>query len=739
MPCGMGIKHSIMKLINTFILITFFCVNLMNAQTDSISSVELQKVDILGNKIQPTVVKTLPTVHGTTITSGKKNMVIDIQELPINYALKNGQQIFAKVPGAMVYDMDGAGNQINVSVRGLDPHRSWELNVRQDGILTNSDMYGYPASHYSMPMEAVARIEMVSGTAALSYGAQFGGLLNYITKEGDTTRRLGFENIATVGSFSLLSNYISVGGKVGKSKYFGYYFRRKTDGYRESAQSSSESAFLKWQYALSNTVNISASLGRSTYQYRLPGPLTDSMFNENPQQSTRSRSWFSPDIYIPAVNLSWSPSAKTLVSFTSSSVLGNRSSVQFIGFANVPDAIDPLNKDYKNRQVDIDNFNSYTQELRLRQAYSFLKKTKATLIAGVQLMTNDLHRRQLGKGTTGSDYDLTVLADWGRDLHFKTKNVAFFAENLVEITPKWFVTFGGRYENGQSDMSGKINYLAVENTPLSIQHHFGLLGASVQYNLNKQNRLFGGISQSYRPVIFADIIPPTVLDKTDPNLKDAYGYNAEMGLAGHSNKGWHYNLTLFQMLYMNRIGSVVIDDGAGKSLIYKTNTGNSLTRGAELYIEYQHPLSNQAVISIFTATSYFDAFYKKGNVILNNANTDVTGNKLEAVPTWISRNGLKFAFHRLTVSTQLTYVSGSYSDALNTVTPSANGAKGYVPAYTLIDLAANYRINRQIRLNFGMNNVFNEQYFTKRPSGYPGVGVWSSDGRNVFASLKTIF
>ena len=60
--------------------------------------------------------------------------------------------------------MDGSGNQINISTRGLDPHRGWEFNIRKDGVVTNSDMYGYPASHYSMPMEAIQNIELVRGT-----------------------------------------------------------------------------------------------------------------------------------------------------------------------------------------------------------------------------------------------------------------------------------------------------------------------------------------------------------------------------------------------------------------------------------------------------------------------------------------------------------------------------------------------------------------------------------------------
>ncbi|MEI9944007.1 MAG: TonB-dependent receptor plug domain-containing protein [Chitinophagaceae bacterium] len=98
-----------------------------------------------------------------------------------------------KYPGVFIYDMDGSGNQINIAARGLDPHRGWEFNNRKDGIITNSDMYGYPASHYSMPLESIARIELVRGTGSLQYGAQFGGMLNYVTKQGDTTRPFSFE------------------------------------------------------------------------------------------------------------------------------------------------------------------------------------------------------------------------------------------------------------------------------------------------------------------------------------------------------------------------------------------------------------------------------------------------------------------------------------------------------------------------------------------------------------------
>lgn len=50
------------------------------------------------------------------------------------------------------------------------PHRSWEFNIRQNGVIINSDMYGYPASHYSAPMESFEKIELIRGTGSLQYG-----------------------------------------------------------------------------------------------------------------------------------------------------------------------------------------------------------------------------------------------------------------------------------------------------------------------------------------------------------------------------------------------------------------------------------------------------------------------------------------------------------------------------------------------------------------------------------------
>jgi Fe(3+) dicitrate transport protein len=206
--------------------------------------------------VVPGVVRAAPPLAVGILTAGAKSEVIPVAGTSSNIAEKVGRQIFAEVPGIFVYDMDGSGNQINVSTRGLDAHRSWEFNVRQNGVLTTSDLYGYPASHYSAPMEAVEQIELIRGTAALQYGSQFGGLPNYVIKSPDTTRRASLESLSSTGSFGLASSWNAVGGRVGRLTYYGYLSLRRSNGYRANGSSGYDAEFLRASMPLSRTLSL---------------------------------------------------------------------------------------------------------------------------------------------------------------------------------------------------------------------------------------------------------------------------------------------------------------------------------------------------------------------------------------------------------------------------------------------------------------------------------------------------
>lgn len=552
-------------------------------QADTLRTRTLNSVTVKG--VRSTVVESLPDVHGTYLMGGKRSEVIHLSDIDANVAEKTPRQIFARIPGVFVYDMDGTGNQINIATRGLDPHRSWENNIRQNGVITNSDMYGYPASHYSPPMESIERVELVRGTASLQYGAQFGGMLNYITKGADTTRQFKFETVNSIGSYGLLSNYNAIGGRVGKWTYYAYYYRRHSEGYRQNSRSNAEAQFGTLHYQASRRLGLTAELGRSTYIYQIPGPLTDAMFAQNPRQSTRSRNYFNPDIYVPSVKLDWQLADRTRLLWTTSAVLGARNSVQLDAFATVPDTINRLTRQYRPRQVDVDHFNSYTTEARLLHRYH-LGGVGATLAAGVQLMSTDLHRQQLGVGTTASDFDLSLVSPFKRDLHFRTKNLAAFAESQFYLTNRLTLSPGIRIEQGKTQMRGTISYYDPLNLPTDISHHFALLGLNAQYRVNETIKVYGGWSQAYRPVVFKDIIPTSVYERIDKNLKDAYGYNAEIGLDGHW-RGLHLNITVFDLLYRNRLGALLLSNPDGSNYIFRTNIGDSRSTGVESLIEAQ--------------------------------------------------------------------------------------------------------------------------------------------------------
>ena len=125
-----------------------------------------------------------------------------------------------------------------------------------------------------------------------------------------------------------------------------------------------------------------------------------------------------------------------------------------------------------------------------------------------------------------------------------------------------------------------------------------------------------------------------------------------------------------------------------------------------------------------------DGKYTSGIIKSGSNNISIKGNKIESVPTVISRNGLTIQYQKFSFSALYSYTSETYADALNAKTPSANGAVGLVPSYGLLDINASLKISNQLTIKANLNNLTDNQYFTKRPLFYPGVGIWPSDRRN---------
>jgi Fe(3+) dicitrate transport protein len=670
---------------------------------------------------------------GPLLVPGARTEVIALEGSDANLAEKVGRQIFARVPGLQVYDMDGAGNQTNVSTRGLDPHRSWEFNLRQDGVPINSDLYGYPASHYSLPMEAIERVELVRGTASLQYGSQFGGLLNYVTRAADTSRALAPRVVMNGGSFGLANLFGEASGRVGGVDYVTYAAWRESDGYRDGARSRYSAQYASATWHLTSTLQLRAQVARSWYLYRIPGPLTDAMFAADPRQSTRSRNWFSPTITIPALQAEWRPSERTRLSVQASGVLGDRSSVQFVGFATVADTVLTATGRPANRAVDIDDFDSRTLEVRLTHAHTVGARA-ATLAAGVTMSDNRMRRRQQGVGTTGDDYDLGITGAFGRDLRYRSRAVAAYAEEILRVTDRWTLIPGVRIERGETRMTGRLAYYDPADVPRTVRHDFPLLGLRTSYR-GARAEWYGGWSESYRPMLLKDLLPENALERSDPAMRDARGWTAESGVRGTRGARLTYDVGLFWMRYDGRFGALLRDDGAGP-YVFKTNLGSTRTAGAEIALDALLATSAHATWRGFASAALFDAVYRKGVAVTGGANVALDGNRVEGVPAIIVRTGVARTGAAGTMTLQVSHTGESFGDPLNTREPNVTGARGIVPAYTLVDLTLSRRVGAHAVVRAGVTNVFDVRYFTKRPAFYPGPGVWPSDGRGVTLGMS---
>ncbi len=696
----------------------------------------LQDMTVSGRKeIQE--VSFLPPVKGTSIYAGKKTVSINLQTADANLAENNPRQMFAKVPGVMVWEMDGTGNQVSISTRGLVPHRSWELNVRQNGNVTNSDLFGYPESHYNPPAEAVERLEVVRGSGALQYGPQFGGMLNYVLKQADTTKKFSFETRQSAGSFGLFSSFNSIGGKVKKFSYYAYYNFRRSDGWRENSDYRFNAWHVNFGYDFSPNVRLSAEVSHMDYINHFAAGLTDSMFLENPRQSNRPRNYFNPTIYVPAVHLDIKAGKNTLITAAASAILGERNSVQFITVPTTDDTIDTLTNTYNPRQVDRDYYHSYSAEIRVRHDYG-LFGNKSHLAAGVRYGDSRTLRRQKGTGTTGYDFDLSLIEDYKVDLTFHTVNYAGFVENVFNLGKRFSITPGLRFDYIHTEMTGEITAFTTTQVPFELQRQFPLFGVGAEYAITPDISAYANFTQAYRPVLHSDILPSSPLDRTDHDLKDAKGDNSEAGIRGTWKNTLIWDVNYFLLRYNNRIGTLIQTDSSG-TYFYKTNIGDMLNQGVEAYIEFRpfsllKNASRFLNIGFYTSTSYNAAFYKKGTVSSNGQNVDITGNVLENAPTWISRNGINYRIQSFSAAFQFSYVSQCFSDALNTVS-SPNGVNGIVPSYFLLDFNCSYTLKEKYSFKLSLNNITNEYYYTRRATGYPGPGILPSDGRSFVVSI----
>lgn len=720
-------------------------------QLQPLAAQQLSEVVITQEREKVFALQKLKTVEGTAIYAGKKSEVVLVENLTGNLAVNNARQVYNQVVGLNIYDNGDGGLQLNIGGRGLDPNRTANFNVRQNGYDISADALGYPESYYTPAVEALQQIQVVRGAASLQYGPQFGGLINFKLKKPNPNKKLELVSRQTMGSFGLFTSFNSLSGTMGDFSYYTYFNYKQGDGFRPNSNFNSRNYFGHFGYELSDKTKITGELTFFDYLTKQAGGLTDVQFNEAPNFSNRARNWFDVDWFLYALRVEHNFSANTDLSVQFFGLDATRSAVGYR--ENRVFAEDDLSQP---RELLVDNFTNWGFEARLLNRYRLFNK-KNILLVGTKYYDADNDQRQ-GPGslddTPDFNFRLDQFPNYQRQAQFAfpNKNVALFAENVFYLNDRISLTPGVRWEyiktvsegfvtNIQTDLAG--NVLLNEDVPdnRTLERNFFLFGAGLSYKVNDAIEIYGNFSENYRSVTFNDlrIITPSFV--IDPNIADESGYTMDLGLRGRWGNKLAYDISAFGLSYQDRIGQFPQANENNQVERFRTNVGDAFIYGLEIFTDWNLINTLFAQDKGLKANFFINlALTQSEYTETNFPQITIKGKKVEFIPEVNLKTGFNFGWKNLLGSLQYTYFSKQFTDATNAEaflleSDPRSGIIGPIPAYDIMDLSLSYSW-KVLKLEAGINNLLDNSYFTRRATGYPGPGIIPAEPRTFYTTLQ---
>lgn len=701
--------------------------------------------------------RNLRKVEGTAIYAGKKSEVVLMEEITGNLAANNARQIYNQVVGLNIYDNGDAGLQLNIGGRGLDPNRTQNFNTRQNGYDISADVLGYPESYYTPPAEALSEIQVIRGAASLQYGTQFGGLINFKFRKPNPVKNVELITRQSTGSYDLFTSFNSLSGTVGKFSYYTFYNYKTGNNFRPNSEYESHNAFAHLAYEFSENTRLSLEYTWLDYLAQQPGGLTDRQFYEDPTFSNRTRNWFGVNWNLFALKLEQKFSQKT--DFTLN-IFGLDASRKAVGYREnrVSQADDPD----APRELLADHFDNWGAEARVLSRYNLFGEESVILLGGKYYTAENEQRQGPGSAAANADFSFATeqFPNYTRQSQFTfpNQNLAFFGENIFNLTGKFSLTPGfrfeyintkaeGTYKNIFLDRAGNVLKKETLTDNRKFERSFVLLGIGSSYELSGTFEAYANFSQNYRSVTFNDIRVVNPVFQVDPDITDEEGFTTDLGIRGRWKNFISLDISAFALKYNDRIGEVLKAERrenaagelepTGRIIRFRGNIGDAFIYGLETFADWNLKNtflknSEDLIAGIFVNAAFTNSRY------LRSEQNNVEGNQVEFIPAINLKTGFNFGYKDFLGSLQYTFLSKQFTDATNAPqdrTDSQRGIEGAIPAYGILDLSLSYSFNR-FKLEGGINNLLDNAYFTRRATGYPGPGIIPAQPLTWYSTLQ---
>lgn len=209
--------------------------------------------------------------------------VIDEEDIDRSNA-QNVPDLLRSQEGIVVRDLLGNGKTATVDLRGFGETAAYNTLVLVDGRRVNEiDLSGVDWTQ--IPLEQIARVEIVRGTGSVLYGDNaVGGVINIITKtpKDEFSASVG----GVFGSYDRNKESVSLSG--GKGPVAGSLFAsyESTDGYRDNNEVRNKDIGGKVVFDPTEFISFNLSGSYHSDDYGLPGSLTEAELKADREGTT---------------------------------------------------------------------------------------------------------------------------------------------------------------------------------------------------------------------------------------------------------------------------------------------------------------------------------------------------------------------------------------------------------------------------------------------------------------------
>ena len=688
-----------------------------DARGDSVKELNMPQIEILAQRD-----RILSKVPGSV-------SVLDFKCIR-KIAPMHGNELFRKIPGLNVVDEEGAGLRLNIGIRGLDPDRSRNVLVLEDGIPVALNPYGEPELYFTPPIDKMTTVEVLKGSGQILFGPQTtGGVVNLISanppeKESSTLR-------FRAGTGGFVSTYASYGNTIDKIGFVVSYLNKRADKIG-ATRFNLHDISAKMRIALSEKAKIGIKLGlydeqsNSTYI-----GLTQNMYDKGGQDYLR----MAPNDLLPVRRYHFSATHQYRLNkqlqlqttafaysttrdwrrqdFSFSSSAANRTGIVWGDPAIPGGAIYMLKTNtHRNRQFEVAGVESQIK----------WKTEKHLLQAGSRVLSEKADEQLLiGNAPTAVGGNL-------RDVELrKGQAISVYVHDKITLSKKLDVNMGVRYEQfgyGRNILRGRFNVngmtITADTNLLASSSMMAILpGLGFNYKLKEHAIIFGGIHKGFAPPRTKDAI---TAEGMAMDIQQEESWNTELGVRIALGKSLNAEATLFSMDFKNQI--IPISQSSGNAnATGLANGGRTKHRGAEASISFdlgKAMAKNYSLVFASNATIISSRYAADRFITATGMKTNIKNNKLPYAPSLIFNNSIEFESSKgAGIRLSGNFTGKQFADELNTIAASADGRIGMIDSRYITDFTGFVKLpKKDIVFNLAVKNLTNERYIaSRRPQG----------------------